>query len=247
MTNRNWLHFGGRYLSVIGTVALALGCATTGQDEGALGEVQSAVVGPSSDVLGFETLGSWSTTTAGAQLALSTTHTQGSFSLAVHPASSNGYTPLVSASMSTLSRVSPQMSFDIMLPSQQPNPYWFGTLQIFMNCPSRGIYNAFLQQVELTGKPVNTWTPVTFAVTNDEISKLLTTGYSDLTFTVVLNVPTPDAGTYLIDNLSFVPVPANGCGGLPNGTACDDGNACTLMDSCQNGVCQAGPPVVCAL
>lgn len=31
----------------------------------------------------------------------------------------------------------------------------------------------------------------------------------------------------------------------PNGTACNDGNPCTLADTCQNGVCTAGSPVTC--
>ena len=32
----------------------------------------------------------------------------------------------------------------------------------------------------------------------------------------------------------------------PNGTACDDGNACTLSDSCQSGTCVGTQPVVCS-
>lgn len=31
----------------------------------------------------------------------------------------------------------------------------------------------------------------------------------------------------------------------PNGSACNDGNACTLSDTCQMGVCSAGTPMVC--
>jgi hypothetical protein len=31
----------------------------------------------------------------------------------------------------------------------------------------------------------------------------------------------------------------------PNGTACDDGNLCTLADRCQGGVCVGPQPVVC--
>ncbi|CAA9551503.1 MAG: conserved hypothetical protein with Kelch motif [uncultured Thermomicrobiales bacterium] len=31
-----------------------------------------------------------------------------------------------------------------------------------------------------------------------------------------------------------------------NGTACDDGNACTQTDTCQDGACTGGNPVVCA-
>ena len=35
------------------------------------------------------------------------------------------------------------------------------------------------------------------------------------------------------------------CGGAPNGTACSDGNACTLADACASGACAGGSPVVC--
>ena len=33
----------------------------------------------------------------------------------------------------------------------------------------------------------------------------------------------------------------------PDGTLCDDGNACTDVDACLAGVCTAGTPVVCKL
>jgi hypothetical protein len=35
------------------------------------------------------------------------------------------------------------------------------------------------------------------------------------------------------------------CGGAANGTACNDGNACTLADACASGACVAGAPAVC--
>jgi len=35
------------------------------------------------------------------------------------------------------------------------------------------------------------------------------------------------------------------CPGAPNGTACNDGNACTQSDTCQSGVCAGSSPVVC--
>ena len=37
----------------------------------------------------------------------------------------------------------------------------------------------------------------------------------------------------------------NGCVGFPNGTSCNDSNACTQIDTCQSGVCTGGSPVVC--
>jgi hypothetical protein len=37
-----------------------------------------------------------------------------------------------------------------------------------------------------------------------------------------------------------------GCASAPDGTGCDDGNACTQTDSCQSGVCVGANPVVCS-
>ncbi|HEX4824348.1 MAG TPA: hypothetical protein VFV19_08550 [Candidatus Polarisedimenticolaceae bacterium] len=43
--------------------------------------------------------------------------------------------------------------------------------------------------------------------------------------------------------LTVVPSP---CASGPDGTPCDDGNACTVGDTCSSGVCSGGAPVVCA-
>ena len=197
------------------------------------------------DVLGFENAADWSTTTSGATLALSNTHNQGSFSLAVHPSNSNGWTPLFSVPLATLSAVGNTAAIDVMLPMQQANPYWFGAVQMYINCPSHNIYSAYLAQVELTGKSLGVWNTLTFPLTGSEVSSLLASGYSDLTFEVVLNVAVPTTGTYLFDNLRFLPIAANGCGGQPNGALCSDSNACTQTDTCQNGTCVGSNFLAC--
>ncbi len=194
---------------------------------------QSPIV--SADVMGFEVAGTWTTTTVGATLSQSTTHSQGSFSLAVQPSMTNGYTPLTSVPLATLDSVSPSIAFDLMISAQQPNPFWLGTAQMFMSTPSRGVYNAWLGQVELTGQSTTAWNTETFSIPLAQEAALLAGGYADLTFTVVVNV-TPGAGTYLVDNLRFVP--AASCTGQPNGASCNDGNPATLADTCQLGTCQ---------
>lgn len=40
-------------------------------------------------------------------------------------------------------------------------------------------------------------------------------------------------------------VTSGGCAGKPNGTACNDGNACTTADACQGGACVGGPALTC--
>ena len=181
-------------------------------------------------ILGMELPTAWSIATPGATIAQSTTHTQGSYSLAVRPSNSNGYTPIKSVAMTSLVVVSPTLSVDVKLPTYQPNPNWLGTAQAYIDCPSRGIHSQFLNQVELTGKPLNVWTTINFSLTNDWVSRLLQSGYSDLSITVVLNVQVPTTGTYLVDNVRFSPVASNKCSGMPNGTACTGGG-------CQGGLC----------
>ena len=249
--NASWIHrratSNRRNLSLLAafiTAAAVAGCGDQHSAEQAVTVTRSALTAPT-DVFGFEDPGSWSTTTAGAVLTRSTTHSQGSFSLQVKPSTSNGFTPIVSTPLSTLTSVSPTLAWDVMLPTQQPNPNWFGTAQMYLNCPSRNIHLQFLGQVELTGKPLNVWNTVSFPLTNAEVTSLLQTGYTDLTITVVLNVPAPTTGVYFIDNLRFVPLANNACGGWPNGTLCTDGNACTQTDVCQSGVCASSNPVIC--
>jgi hypothetical protein len=40
--------------------------------------------------------------------------------------------------------------------------------------------------------------------------------------------------------------PLDGCLHTPNTDPCDDGDACTLVDACQNGSCAGSNPVICA-
>jgi hypothetical protein len=222
------------------------GSAGTNSDRTFRREIKAATpTSPSNAaVFGFEVTNAWSTT-SGAALAQSSKHSEGAASLSVRPGS-NGYVPLVSIPLSNLAEVSPTLAVDVMLPRNQPNPYWYGTFQVYLNCPSRGIYSQFLAQVELTGKPRETWNTLSFPVNNTLVTALAGAGYTDLVITLALNVPTPNTETYYVDNLRFMPVLPKGCNGLPNGTACNDGNACTTGETCQANVCQPKGTVTCA-
>lgn len=204
---------------------------------------RASALNNATDVLGFESPSLWSTTTPGAVLSQSSVHTQGAFSLAIKPSATNGWTPLFSVPLSSLSQISAMVALDIMLPTQQANPSWYGAVQVYLNCPSRNIYSAYLAEVELTGLPLATWRTLTFPVTSTLVQSLVKSGYQDLTFEVVLNVAVPTTGTYLVDNLRFQP-PAT-CAGQPNGTLCSDGNVCTQTDVCENGVCVGMNPLSC--
>ncbi len=231
-----------RRVALFSLLAAIVGCHRANPSE-QVGVARAALTG--TDVLGFEDPSGWSTTTTGATLVRSTTHDQGSFSLELHPSSSNGNTPITSAALGKPSTVAQKLAFDIMLPAQQPNPSWYGTAQIYLNCPSRNISNAFLAQIELTGKPLNTWTTLTFPVADSTLASLVNAGYSDLRITVVVNVPVPTTGVYRLDNLRFIAAKPSECPGRPNGTSCDDSNLCTSAETCQAGQCQPASNVTC--
>lgn len=153
-------------------------------------------------VTSFDAPGRWTIGAGGTVVGLNANHTQGSQSLEV---TAHGYVTLTSVNMTTPGAVGPVVLLDILLPTQQANPSWFGAVQLYVSAPSAGIYNAFLGQDELTGLPRATWQTLGFQLTSDLLSRLAG-GPSDVTFTIAVNVPADETGHYLLDNLRFSPV-----------------------------------------
>jgi len=149
--------------------------------------------------MGFEDLG-W--TSAQALLSLSPTlHTQGCYGLNV---GGSGYMVVNSAPFSTpLTGVTAALKLDAYVPPGQPNPSWFGAVQLYVSCPSGGIYNTYLGQVELTGKPTGAFSTLSYSVPSNVRSTLLA-AHNDCFFSVAVNVnatPTP----VVLDKLRFTP------------------------------------------
>jgi hypothetical protein len=150
-------------------------------------------------LMGFEDLG-W--TSIQAQLSLSPSlHTQGCFGLNV---AGNGYMVVNSAPFATpLTGVTSTLKLDVYVPPAQPNPYWFGAVQLYASCPSAGMNNAYLGQAELTGKPTGAFSTVSYAVPSNVRTTLLGS-HNGCFFSVAVNVnatPTP----VVLDNLRFTP------------------------------------------
>lgn len=190
---------------VIGAAGL-VACSGSGPStEESIGSQGAALVANQANVFGFEDRTQWSSL---APLSTSTVHSEGSASLAVK---AKGYTEVNSVALPSLSGVTGTLALDIQLPTAQSNPYWYGAVQLYISVPSKGIYNAYLGQQELTGKPLNQFLTLSFGVPSDVVTKLAAGGYTDFTVKPVLNVPSDATGTYLLDNLRFV-APAGGCG-----------------------------------
>jgi RHS repeat-associated protein len=164
--------------------------------------------GTASDVLGFEVPADWSVTQGPPSAIVgspNTIHTQGQSSLEL---AAQGYTEITSAPMTSLGAIGTVAMIDVMLPTNQANPPpggWFGGAQMFVSCPSQNINHQALGEMELSGLPLATWETLAFQIPASTVQALSTHTYSDLTFSVVLNVPANETGHYLLDDIRFTP------------------------------------------
>jgi hypothetical protein len=89
-----------------------------------------------------------------------------------------------------------------MIPREQSNPDWYGVTQLYVSIPSQGVNGQFIGQAELRAFPVATFKRVRFDLPASLVTKLKAT-YSDLSFKIVLNVPTGAPGVYRFDAIRF--------------------------------------------
>jgi FtsP/CotA-like multicopper oxidase with cupredoxin domain len=154
------------------------------------------------DILGLEDPNDWTTTAAGVSVGIDSRHTQGSFSVSLN---AKNYVSLSGRSFELTNALGSNLLLDFFLPSQQPNPYWLGAVQLYVNCPSKGQHNVYVGQVELTGKPLNRFSTLTFPVSS-LVRNAIGNSCSDFSVSVAVNVPFNATGTYLLDNLRGITI-----------------------------------------
>ena len=114
---------------------LAFGFGGCGADRGApeieLSRHALTVVDPGR-VFGFEDVSLWTSTTA--TLTTSADHVQGLASLDMK---GTNYNAITSAPLSTFGLRNNKATYAIKLPQQQPNPWWFGDTQMFVDAVHR--------------------------------------------------------------------------------------------------------------
>lgn len=151
------------------------------------------------EVLGFENWGAW-ISHAPAVVNTSGRVAQGEHSLSI---SNIGWTRLDSAPLPTPRNAAPPyVSFYLLLPSPQVNPYWFGAVDLLLSVPSAGLNDVAIGHQELTGLPLDSFQRITFPVPSS-VQSVMSGTYPDLKFAVVLNVPQGQTGEYLLDHIWF--------------------------------------------
>jgi hypothetical protein len=143
-------------------------------------------------ILGFESLGSW--TTSAGTLTSETNHTEGVKSVGI---SNISYAELTSAQLATVPNASSKIRLDIQLNALGTSDQ----IWLYASIPSRQRSKVFIQNKQLNGVPANTWTTLEFEVPASLLADL-SASYQDLTFTIALSSPSTQR-TCKLDNLRF--------------------------------------------
>jgi hypothetical protein len=169
-------------------------------------QVTSALSATATASFGFESLSNW--TISSGKAALGTPRTQGQTALQLtgpvnFTTITSKPTALTAADLAPLTQPGAFIAIDMALPTQQPNPNWFGTTQMYVNCQARAVYSQFLGQIELSGRRLGNFQTYRFAVPTSVQQLLSGHDCSNFILTFIINVPSTGTGTYSVDNLRF--------------------------------------------
>lgn len=96
------------------------------------------------------------------------------------------------------------VTLDARISAIQSNPWWVGAVQIYIEVPSRGLWNQWVGQWELTGRPQGEWQTLRLPLPSYITSQLQDANYSDLKVRIAVNL-NPGSGPLILDNLRFDP------------------------------------------
>jgi FtsP/CotA-like multicopper oxidase with cupredoxin domain len=157
------------------------------------------------DTLHFEDPYVWISSVAGITPSLDPRHTEGANSVAVN---AHGFVSLKSRPFALTAALASTLALDFFVPTQQPNPFFFGQVQLVVDCPSKNVFSQFIGQVDFTGRPLGAFSRLNFPVPSN-IASAIGSSCEDFDIAVNINVPSNATGTYLVDNLLGIAVQAN--------------------------------------
>ena len=153
------------------------------------------------DILGFEDPNDWISTVAAIQPGVSTNRVQGRHSVSL---AAKNFVELRGRQFNLTAALPTTITLSFLQPSQATPPT-FGAVQMYADCPSKGVNNAFLSQVDLIGLPINMFNTLTFTVPA-AIRTAVGSSCEDFNLRVTVNVPSNATGNYLFDNIRNVAI-----------------------------------------
>jgi len=155
-------------------------------------------------VLGFGDKTMWTPTVPSTTLTLTGTKTEGATGLKVGGVN---YREIQSQPFSTsvFGPIPPtaKLAADLYIPGPPSNPSWLGQAQLLVNCPSAGIFNQFISALELTGKPLNRFSTISFPLPAN-VRAAMASNPARTDFSLRLVVNSSDTGQ-VWDNLRVTP------------------------------------------
>jgi hypothetical protein len=177
------------WISILLATLVLGGCSRAPKRTEALSTSGEALSTVMTRTYGFESLTDWFPHASSPTLALSNTHTEGLKSLAV---SGGGWSSVISRALSKEEAGPDLVGFDLQIPTPQPNPSWFGTIELFVDIPSRGVHNQPLGTRLLTQWTPGQWRRAEFNVPGWIKTAMNGASYSDLKWRI-RNRPSTDA------------------------------------------------------
>ncbi len=150
-------------------------------------------------VMSFERPSLWSFTSGTGSKSYSLIKTHGKYAMQIQ---GNGYQEIKSINLQTTKlNEKDYIKFDLFVGSNQPNPYWYGLVQLYVSCPSAYIYNQHIGQAMLDPMPLDSYNTVTIALPSN-VKNALAGNHNDFSFSISINT-NPGSGPYYLDNLRF--------------------------------------------
>lgn len=117
----------------------------------------------------------------------------------------NGWQQFKSIDINTqdLASVTNTLAFDLFIGNNQPNNYWTGQVQLYINCPSANINNQYIGLVELTGLPLEQFSTIAFNLPSNVVNAM-NGMHTDFSFSISLNTNNV-SGLYYFDTMRFLP------------------------------------------
>lgn len=152
--------------------------------------------------IGSTDVGGWTASAGGLAFdAAITSDSDGSMALLAD----GGYILLKSPMYSTsaFDPYSNVLAYDIFIPSAPGNPDWVGDTQLYVNCPSSGVYSDYIGIVLLQPLVLGSWNTVAY-VLSEQAMDAIRGNHSDFQFWIVVNTASGANDHYRIDNLRFL-------------------------------------------
>ena len=151
----------------------------------AVGSAVQALSPTAARTYGFESLQDWTPLWSTPTLSLSGTHSEGQSSLALQ---GGGWMQVQSRALSKEESAPAVVGFDVRLPPSPVNQWWYGSVDLYVDAPSIGVWAQFVGHAELTGLTPGQFHRVEFAVPA-AIKTLLDGNYLDLRIRLAINAP----------------------------------------------------------